>query len=261
MRTIIIFSLVYFLSILNYSQNHEVKDFKKYFDEYGHTGCFVLYDLKNDSYARYNSERCEQRFIPASTFKIFNSLAGIETGAVKNENDTIRWDGVDRGWTEWNKDMDMKHAFKFSSVWFYQEIARRVGEEKMQELININEYGNKDISGGIDLFWLEGGFRVSADEQIEFLKKLYLDEVRFSQRSIDIVKSIMIYEQTENYILRAKTGWGIRFETQVGWFIGYIERDGNVYFFATNVESKNPEKGYVSRIQITKNILSELGLY
>lgn len=249
------------MSILTYSQNQEVKDFKKYFDEYGHTGCFVLYDLNNDSYTRYNSERCEQRFIPASTFKIFNSLAGIETGAVKNENDTIRWDGVDRGWTEWNKDMDMKHAFKFSSVWFYQEIARRVGEEKMQELININEYGNKDISGGIDLFWLEGGFRVSADEQIEFLKKLYLDEVRFSQRSIDIVKSIMIYEQTENYILRAKTGWGIRFETQVGWFIGYIERDGNVYFFATNVESKNPEKGYVSRIQITKNILSELGLY
>lgn len=261
MRTIIIFSLVYFLSILTYSQNQEVKDFKKFFDEYGHTGCFVLYDLKNDSYTMYNSERCEQRFIPASTFKIFNSLAGIETGAVKNENDTIRWDGVDRGWTEWNKDMDMKHAFKFSSVWFYQEIARRVGEEKMQELININEYGNKDISGGIDLFWLEGGFRVSADEQIEFLKKLYLDEVRFSQRTIDIVKSIMIYEQTENYILRAKTGWGIRFETQVGWFIGYIERDGNVYFFATNVESKNPEKGYVSRIQITKNILSELGLY
>lgn len=261
MRTLILISLIYFLSIITYSQNQEVRDFKKYFDEYGHTGCFVLYNLENDNYIRYNPERCEQRFIPASTFKIFNSLAGIETGAVIDQNDTIRWDGVDRGWSEWNKDMDMQHAFKFSSVWFYQEIARRVGGEKMQELIDINDYGNKNISGGIDLFWLEGGFRVSPDEQIEFLKKIYKDEIQFSQRTIDIVKSIMIYEKTEDYIIRAKTGWGIRFEIQVGWFIGYLERDGNVYFFATNVESKNPEKGYISRVEITKKILSELGLY
>lgn len=249
------------LSLNINSQTNDSINFKEYFDEYGHTGCFILYDLKNDNYLRYNPERCKQRYIPASTFKIFNSLVGIETGAVKDEYDTIRWDGVDRGWIEWNKDMDMKHAFKYSSVWFYQEIARRVGEGKMQELLNINEYGNMDISGGIDLFWLEGEFRVSPEEQIEFLRKLYLNEVQFSQRTIEIVKNIMIYEKSEHYILSAKTGWGIRFENQVGWFIGYIERDDNVYFFSTNLESEIPEQGFISRIEITKNILTRLGLY
>lgn len=261
MKTHLFFVLFISLSSTIISQTEEVIDLQKYFDEYGHTGCFILYDLNNHKYIRYNPERCKQRFIPASTFKIFNSLAALETRAVKDEHDTIKWDGVERSWNEWNKDMDMKHAFKVSAVWFYQEIARRIGEERMQQLIDENHYGNQDISGGIDLFWLQGGFRVSPDEQIEFLKTLYNNELKFSQRSMDIVKEIMIYEQNENFILRAKTGWGIRFEIQIGWFVGYLERDGNVYIFATNVESKNPEQRYVSRIEITKKILKELGLY
>jgi len=261
MRTLLFLSLFISLSTIILPQTEEVLYLKKYFDEYGHTGCFVLYDLNKNNSIRYNPQRCEQRFIPASTFKVFNSLAALETGVVKNENDTLKWDGVERSWNEWNKDMDMKHAFKVSAVWFYQEIARRIGEERMQQLIDSNEYGNRNISGGIDLFWLQGGFRVSPDEQVEFLKRLYNNELKFTQRSMDIVKEIMIYEQNENYILRAKTGWGIRFEIQIGWFIGYLERDDNVYFFATNIESKNPEQGYVSRIEITKKILKELGLY
>jgi beta-lactamase class D len=261
MTTPTVIILIILSSLRIFSQTEEKRDLKKYFDYYNHIGSFVLYDLRNDNYIRYNPERCKQRFIPASTFKIFNSLAAIETGAVNDENDTIRWDGVSRGWSEWNKDMDMAHAFRYSAVWFYQEIARRIGEEKMKELIKSNNYGNGDISGGIDLFWLEGGFRVSQDEQIEFLKSLYKNELKFSQRAMDIVKKIMIYEQDEEYILRAKTGWGIRFEIEIGWFVGYLEKGDNVYFFATNVESTNPEKDYVSRIEITKKILSELGFY
>lgn len=257
-----IFIIVFILSsLVPFAQNEELRDFKKYFDEYGHTGSFVLYDMNNDTYYRYNPESCDKQFIPASTFKIFNSLAGLESGAVDSVNEIIQWDGVDRGWDEWNKDMDMAHAFRYSSVWFYQEIARRIGEKKMQNLINANSYGNKDISGGIDLFWLEGGFRVSPNEQVEFLKKLYNNELNFSERTMDLVKQIMISEQNDDYVLRTKTGWGIRFENQMGWFIGYLERDGNVYFFATNLESKNPEKGFVSRVTITKKILNELGLY
>lgn len=261
MNKILVVITLLIASEMLFAQKEEIKDFKKYFDEFNHTGAFVLYDLNNDTYIRYNPDRCNQQFIPASTFKIFNSLAALESGAVKSENEIIKWDGIDRGWIEWNKDMDMKHAFRYSSVWFYQEIARRVGEKQMQLLLNENNYGNKDISGGIDLFWLEGGFRVSPDQQVNFLVRLYKNDLKFSERSMNIVKEIMIYEQSDEYTLRAKTGWGIRFELQVGWFIGYLERDDNVYFFATNLESKNPEKGFVSRIEITKRILSDLKLY
>jgi len=236
----------------------ERKDLKKFFDEYNHEGCFILYDLKKDEYLKYNPERCAERFIPASTFKIFNSLAALESGVFKDENEIIKWDGVERFIQSWNQNLNLKQAFKFSAVWFYQELARRIGEEKMQEYITLNHYGNEDISGGIDLFWLEGELRISPDEQIEFLKKNYSNETSFSQRSVDILKKIMIFDQTDEYILRAKTGWGMRLETQVGWFVGYVEKGNDVYFFATNLETKNPDEGFRSRIEISYKILREL---
>ena len=131
----------------------ERSDLKKYFDEYGHEGCFVMFDLQKDSYIKYNSKRCGDRFIPASTFKIFNSLVGLETGAVNDENEMMKWDGEKRIYNMWNQDHNMTSAFKYSAVWFYQELARRIGEEKMQKHISANHYGNEDISGGIDKFW------------------------------------------------------------------------------------------------------------
>ena len=236
----------------------ERKDFKQFFDKYGHEGCFVLYDLKNNSYLKYNPNRCGEQFIPASTFKIFNSLVGLETITVEDEFEVFKWDSVERFYDKWNQDLDMVNAFKYSAVWFYQELARRVGEEKMKYYISKNHYGNEDISGGIDLFWLDGGIRISADEQINLLKRLYNNSLEFSQRSMDIVKKIMIYEQTDKYTILAKTGWALRVEDQIGWFIGYVEKGNDVYFFATNVQSKDPEEGFVSRKEITFKILEEL---
>lgn len=257
--------LTYFLnisflisSVLSAQKIEERIELKKYFDEYGHDGCFVLYNLKQDSYLKYNSKRCAERFIPASTFKIFNSLVGLETGVVKNEFEVFKWDSVMRFYDKWNQDMDMENAFKYSAVWYYQELARRIGHEKMKKYIMDNHYGNEDISGGIDLFWLDGGIRISADEQIEILKKLYNNKLDFSQRTLDIVKRIMIYDQTKEYTIRAKTGWAVRVKDQVGWFIGYVEKGSDVYFFATNLQSKEPEEGFVSRKEITLKILKEL---
>lgn len=259
MKIYIVIMLLAFTSI--YPQKvEEKKNLKEYFDEYGHEGCFVLYDLKKDSYIKYNLQRCSEEFIPASTFKIFNSLVGLETGAVKDEFEVFKWDSVNRFYDSWNQDLDMVKAFKYSGVWYYQELARRIGEEQMQYYISLNKYGNQNISGGIDRFWLDGGIRISADEQIEMLKKLYYNKLEFSQRSMDIVKRIMIYEKTDEYTIRAKTGWALRVEDQVGWFVGYIEKSSNVYFFAINLESQKPEEGFVSRKEITFKILKELGI-
>jgi len=255
----VILCLIFFVNTEILSQKVEERnDFKKYFDEYEHEGCFVLHDLNKDLYIKYNPERCAERFIPASTFKIFNSLVGLETGAVKDEFEVFKWDSVKRFYDMWNKDIDMLGAFKYSCVWFYQELARRIGEEKMQHYITLNHYGNEDITGGIDLFWLNGGLRISADEQIEMLKKLYRDELKFSKRVMDTLKKIMIYDQTDEYTIRAKTGWAIRVEDQIGWFVGYVEKGSDVYFFAVNLQSKEPEEGFISRKEITLKILREL---
>jgi beta-lactamase class D len=130
----------------------------------------------------------------------------------------------------------------------------------MQHFINTVNYGNQNIDGKIDLFWLKGPLKISPNEQIEFLIKLYSKKLPFSQRNMDIVNNILKYEEGNNYILRAKTGWAARFNPHVGWFVGYLEKNNNVYFFVTNVETENPAKGFPSREEITKQIFKELDL-
>ena len=245
----------------NKGLSEDKPEFKKYFDAFGVNGSLVIYDLKTCKYVRHNPGRCKQRFTPASTFKIPNSLIGLETGVIKDENFIIKWDGVKREIPEWNQDHNLRSAFKYSVVPYYQELARRVGTEKMRYYVMKMHYGNEDISGGIDQFWLQGGLRISQEEQIEFLRKLYLNKLPFSEHSIAIVKNIMLREETAGSKLRAKTGWGRQDSLDIGWFVGYVERSDNVYFFATNIESRQPSENFgQARIEITKKILEQLSL-
>lgn len=244
----------------NQTKSEERPELEEYFQKAN--GAFVLFDLNNNKYIRYNPERCAERFIPASTFKIMNSLIGLETGVIPDESYVIKWDGTHYKIPSWNQDHDLRTAIQNSVVWYYQELARRVGSEKMQYYINTVQYGNQDISGSIDTFWLEGGLRISADEQVEILKGLYADELPFSKRTMSIVREILVLEKTESYQLSGKTGSGIRIMPYTGWFVGYLETKGNVYFFATNYESTNPDgiaNGDTAR-SITENILQSLAL-
>ncbi len=226
----------------------------KYFQ--GRTGAFVLYDLSGQRIVRYNPERCAERFLPASTFKIMNSLIGLETGVIPDEAYVIKWDGTQYDIPAWNQDHTLKTAIRNSVVWYYQELARRVGQERMQHYVDAAGYGNQDISGRIDTFWLEGGLRISAEEQVRFLKRLYENDLPFSQRSMDIVKDILVLEKTGSYQLSGKTGSVQRVAPHVGWFVGYLEGGGKVYIFAANVENGDGNQAQ----EITRSILQGLGL-
>ncbi len=233
----------------------EVKpELGKYFQ--GFTGAFVLYDLSGQRIIRYNPERCAERFLPASTFKIMNSLIGLETGVIPDEAYVIKWDGTHYDIPAWNQDHTLRTAIKNSVVWYYQELARRVGQERMQHYVDAAGYGNQDISGRIDTFWLEGGLRISAEEQVGFLKRLYENDLPFSQRSMDIVKDILVLEKTGSYQLSGKTGSVQRVTPHVGWFVGYLEGGGKVYIFAANVEDGDGNQAQ----EITRSILQGLGL-
>jgi len=153
----------------------------------------------------------------------------------------------------------MKTAFKYSATWFYQEMARRVGKERMQRYLDAANYGNKSTNGGIDRFWLDGGLRITPREQIDFLVKLYRNELPFSRRSMDIVRNILISEKTKDYVLRAKTGWGSTFKPQVGWWVGYVEKADNVYFFALNIDINKDEDAKTRKI-VAGSILRELNV-
>lgn len=240
----------------------EQPEFERYFREHHVEGSFLLYDLQNDAYTCYNPDRCKEGFTPASTFKIFNSLVALETGAVKDENEIISWDSVRRAVPAWNQDQDMKAAIRNSTVWFYQVLARRIGETTMRDFITRVRYGNMNIDGGIDRFWLTGDLRISPMEQIQFLRRLHAEDLPFSSRTIRIVKRILIQEETPVYTLRAKTGWGTQNGKDIGWYVGYIEREGNTFFFATNIESESADETAfpAARTAITREILKRLGV-
>lgn len=233
-------------------------------------GCFVLYELKQNRYTRYNEARCRERFSPKSTFKIPNSLIGLETGVISGADFVIPWDKAkypDEGWTaepfaHWKRDHDLRSAFKYSVLWYYREIAKRVGAERMKESVTKLDYGNRDTSGELERFWLNNEkLKISADEQVEFLKKLYAGKLPVSRRSIDIVKEIMVQESTPVYTLSAKTGGGPRAQgIVIGWYVGYVETRGEVYFFAMNIDGPNYLSIRDKRIDMTRRALAHLGV-
>lgn len=219
-------------------------------------GSFILYDYDNDTSVIYNVERAKKAFLPASTFKILNSLIALECGVVIDEDEVILWDGVERSIPVWNQNHTMKTAIKYSVVWFYQELARRIGEERMQLWVDSVGYGNQLISEQIDNFWLVGDLRITPIDQVKFLKKLIEEDLPFRKNHIQTVKDILIEDEGERYVFRAKTGWA-DYGVPVGWYIGYIEFDGRTFIFVNNIEIKNNEDAR-ARKEIMKEIFNEV---
>jgi beta-lactamase class D len=237
----------------------EMPDWGNYFKDAGVNGTFLLYEPTSMEYKVWNSERARTGFLPASTFKIFNSLVILETGQMPDIDTFFPWDSVERAYSFWNQDQNIRTGMKYSAVWFYQEMARRIGEDTMQAYVDRVGYGNQDISGGIDLFWLQGGLKMTALEQVQFVERLYNNDLPFSQRTMDGVKESMINEENEEFILRAKTGWAIRTEPGTGWWVGYVERGEKVYYFAMNIDTYKSEDAE-ARKSVSKQILRAEGI-
>lgn len=264
MRTLIIILLSSSLVALASCSVNKAKidnDLKKYFDSSKVEGSFSMLDNANGNITVYNMELDTQRVLPASTFKIVNSLIGLETGKITDEKMLIKWDGVTRSVKEWNQDLTMAEAFKYSSVPYYQEVARRIGRDTMQLWIDSLKYGNQDISGPIDSFWLNNRLKISPDEELGLVKRLYFDKLPFSKRTQKIVRDVMVQEDNTLYKLSYKTGWGFdENKNAIGWIVGWIEENRHVYFLTLLIKSADKEINMAMvRSKILKGILNELG--
>jgi beta-lactamase class D len=260
--------IIYFLffAFLSCSTNNVNEDtsLKKFFDEENVNGCFGLFDNGQGHLTIYNLKRYrDSSYTPASTFKIVNSLIGLQTGRITDENMVIKWDGVNRWNPDWNKDLTMAEAFKVSAVNYYQEVARRIGRDTMKRWIDSLGYGNKDISGPIDSFWLNNHLKISPDEQLGLVKKLYFSQLPFYNRTQEIVRKVMLREQNSNYALSYKTGWGNSENgDEIGWVVGWIEENKHPYFFVLNIESANKKIDMPKvRLAILDAILRQLGFF
>ncbi|MDF2892859.1 MAG: Beta-lactamase [Clostridia bacterium] len=234
------------------------EDLSTYFS--GYDGCFVLYNPETNTYTIHNKEKSIMRLPPNSSFKIYNSLIGLESGVLKDENTLFQWDGTKHSIEVWNQDHTLASAFSNSVVWYYKQLASQVGEKTMQEYIDKIEYGNKDISGGIDRFWLQSSIKISPMEQIELLRKLYNFELPFKKENIDVVKKIMILSNKNGIVFRGKTGSGMKDGKYInGWFVGYVEKEDKVYLFATNIEAVQEADGKRAK-EITIELLKSKDL-
>lgn len=239
---------------------------KKYFESANVQGTFGMFDNGQGKFTIYNLRRfTDSVYLPASTFKIVNSLVGLETGTVKDDSTIIKWDSVKRGRSECERDMPMVDAFRISCPPWYQELARRVGVTVMQHWLDTLGYAAKKerfvIQNNLDTFWLDNSAKITADEQLGLVKKLYFDQLPFQKRSQRIVRGMMLMENNSNYRLSYKTGWGVTDNgAQLGWIIGWIEENKHPYFFVLQLESADPNFPMREKqMSLLKMILSQYG--
>lgn len=268
--------LAFILAIVGCTTNNVTQDasLKKHFDEAGVTGTFGVFDNAQGQFTVYNLTRFrDSAYLPASTFKIFNSLAALGTGVIFSDTVVVPWDKQIRlgpgGDTmhAWHKDMNMQEAFEVSNVPFYQELARRIGKDTMQMLLDSIGYGRRydtfRLGENIDRFWLDNSLKITADEQLGFVKRLYFRQLPFQNREQEIVRNLMVRERNDKYILAYKTGWGTTEEGhQLGWMVGWIEENKHVYPFAMNLESKDNRIDMVAvRMQVFRGVMKQLGFF
>ena len=221
---------------------------------------FVLYDMQKEKLVIHNQARAQKRYTPASTFKIANSLIGLETKTVKSVDEPLPYIGPENPFiASWKEDMGLRKAITISNVPIYQELARRIGFERMKHYLKSFEYGNADTGEIIDRFWLDGPLEISTLEQVEFLKKLVEEQLPVSKEAQKDVKQILLLESADDYKLYGKTGWQNAPGNGIGWFVGWIENSHGSYVFALNMDMTGANDA-PKRISLTKDCLFALGL-
>lgn len=232
-----------------------------FFQKQNVQGTFVLLDMKTGRVMTHNPSRASKRYIPASTFKIANSIIGLETGAVKNVDEILPYGGKPQPFPEWEHDMGLRDAIRISAVPIYQELARRIGLERMNEWVTRLGYGNITIGSVVDQFWLHGPLEISALEQAQFLARFVKGQLPIRAETIAAVSEITLIEKLNGFELHGKTGWCTSTDPDIGWWVGWVGRDGHpVASFALNIDM--PDKTDVAkRLPLGKECLRELRVW
>ncbi len=229
----------------------------RHFD--GLDACVIIAEQESGELVlRHGGARCALRLSPCSTFKVPHALIALETGVAANERAVIPWDGVAHSRAVLNQDHTLSSAVSDSVVWYFRETARRIGEERMSAFIEALGYGNEDLSGGIDRFWLESSLRISADEQLAFLQRLYAGTLPFEARHQETVRRILVLREGESHAFAGKTGSGNSNARSIGWFIGRAEHGARAWFVVANVRGQSGPYGYHVRDRLAAALV-ELG--
>lgn len=234
----------------------ERPEWGKIFEAHEAVGTMVVWDERagEGSLLVFDKARAHRPYIPASTFKIPHALMALESGVVKDEFEVFPWDGEGRSIPAWNRDHNLRSSMRESVVWVYERFVNEIGLEREKEFLKRFDYGNAEVAGGSP-FWLEGNLRISAMEQIPFLRKLYRNGLPCKVEHQRLVKDIMIVEADRERIVRAKTGW----TGTLGWWVGWVEAAEGPVFFAMNMDTPKRLEDLPKREAVARAVLRELG--
>lgn len=235
-------------------------------------GAFVLRDCATGEELVFAEETADTAFGPCSTFKIWNSLVGLEEGIIADSQAPFwTWDGEERNFPGWNENQTWRSAFAVSCVPAFQELARKIGEERMQAWLEKLDYGNLDQCGRPDAFWLprsgQKTIMISARQQAELLCRLITGELPVRAESVAQLTDVMKLEMTERGTLYGKTGSGLRgtmdgpasdADFDMGWLVGFVESGGKKYTYACLV--LGPGLRSLDARRVAQEILSTGGL-
>jgi beta-lactamase class D len=255
-------SLIALFTSFTASASHTVlrPEWRDAFTAQGVEGTFVLYRPALDRFDVLDPTRARTPCLPASTFKIANALIALDAGTLRDQHEVFRWDGKPKMRRAWERDHTLDSGMRESVVWMFQEIARRTGKSAMKDGVHRLGYGNEDIGGGIDLFWLQGNLRISAMEQVDFLRRLREGRLDTHARSARLVRNALVAERTPRYTLYAKTGTTGVTRSAIAWWIGWIEAEGApIAYFAMNYVP-GPRTPHAARFAIGRAILREAGV-
>lgn len=243
------------------------EDLSSYFA--GYDGCILLFDQNQNKTTVYNQEKAVKQISPCSTFKIINTLVGLETKVLNDENTTFKWDGTRYSNEAWNQDQTLSMSVSNSTFWYFQQVASLIGSDRMKSYLDKINFGNKDVSGGITQFWEQSSLKISPSEWLEMLKKIYTYKLPILKTNIEVLKKVIKLSEANGTVLSGKTGSGLisgEFIPQgsddkyiIGWFVGYVEKSGNVYYFVTNIEGTDATG--IAAKEITLKILKDKGIF
>jgi beta-lactamase class D len=236
---------------------------------------FALQDLQSGGFFRYNETRCREPFSPFATFHLPLALIALEIGAAKDAQTLIPWNRLKypaqaetlSQWPpQWAQDQTLRAAFERAVPWFFQELAQRIGPERLQPYLDKLRYGNRALSfnatGELEQFWVEGSLRITLNEQLALLRSLYEQRLPLSKRAQKLARELLIKEQTASYTLCGIAGSGMLTSGKyLGWFVGWLETNRGVCVFALNLLGANDEAVNEPAVKLAKTVLSRLGYW
>jgi beta-lactamase class D len=238
------------------------------FADAGTTGTMVVHELTSDHYSILAPERASTAFAPSSTFKIPNTLIALETGAAKGMDETFAFSGkpylvrskpfLPEGC---NTEVRLTVALQLSCIPVYQELARRIGVDTYNDWLTRLGYGSGQVSNdNLTEFWLNGGIRTTAFQQVEFLDRLVTGKLPLRPEHVRALAKALTVEQTPEAVLHAKTGYVFTTIPEVGWYVGWVEHQGRIATFALNLDMSKPDHAK-ARKEIVLSVLKHLGLF